>query len=191
MRLVPRHILRAAAQRAFASGAASVGRVPRTKARQDASVGNRHRIRLSCRHRASFNLDSSVGRAGVCGFPGTGHTRRPYGLGTRGATLLHGHSIPFSFLRSCNAAMRPENRAIQPVAFSSKRVHAKHMIKPFRTNMLHILASGQQRNLGLSRHCQRRNLVFNTLVHLALGSFQVVLCLQVHPECGFGAEQAG
>ena len=32
----------------------------------------------------------------------------------------------------------------------TKRVHAKHMIKPFRTNMLHILASGQQRNLGLS-----------------------------------------
>ncbi|MFA7242557.1 MAG: hypothetical protein WC091_20800 [Sulfuricellaceae bacterium] len=61
-------------------------------------------------------LETSVERAGVCGFPGAGHTRRPYGLGTRGATTRNGHSIPFSC--SCNAAMRPENRAIQPVALS-------------------------------------------------------------------------
>ena len=64
----------------------------------------------------AFNLETSVERAGVYGFPGAGHTRRPYGLGTRGATTRNGYSIPFSI--SCNAAMRPENRAIQPVAFS-------------------------------------------------------------------------
>jgi hypothetical protein len=48
-----------------------------------------------------LNLDSSVERVGVCGFPGAG----------QGATTRNGHSIP----RSCNAAMRPENRAIRPV----------------------------------------------------------------------------
>ena len=52
----------------------------------------------------SFNLETSVERAGVCGFPGAG----------QGATTRNGRSIP----RSCNAAMRPENRAIQPVALS-------------------------------------------------------------------------
>jgi len=40
----------------------------------------------------------------VCGFPGAG----------QGATTRNGYSIA----RSCNAAMRPENRAIQPVALS-------------------------------------------------------------------------
>ncbi|MFA7241451.1 MAG: ATP-binding protein [Sulfuricellaceae bacterium] len=51
-----------------------------------------------------FNLETSVERAGVCGFPGAG----------QGATTRNGHSIA----RSCNAAMHPENRAIQPVALS-------------------------------------------------------------------------
>ena len=51
-----------------------------------------------------INLESSVERAGVCGFPGAG----------QGATTRNGCSIA----RSCNAAMRPENRAIQPVALS-------------------------------------------------------------------------
>jgi len=55
---------------------------------------------------ASFILESSVERAGVCGFPGAG----------QGATTRNGCSIAFSC--SCNAAMRPENRAIQPIALS-------------------------------------------------------------------------
>jgi hypothetical protein len=74
---------------------------------------------MKVRWRGLIILDSSVERVGVCGFPGAG----------QGATLLHGHSIPFSFLRSCtrkghhhpcnpaepeqgcdNAAMRPKNR---------------------------------------------------------------------------------
>jgi clan AA aspartic protease len=49
-------------------------------------------------------LDSSVERAGVCGFAGA----------WQGATTRNGHSIP----RSCNTAMRPQNRAIQSVALS-------------------------------------------------------------------------
>ena len=83
-----------------------------------------------------FNLETSVERAGVCGFPGAG----------QGATTRNGHSIPFS--RSCNAALRPENRAIQPVALFTKRVNPKYITKLFRTIMLYILASGQRRFLG-------------------------------------------
>ncbi|CAE6516394.1 hypothetical protein NMYAN_60063 [Nitrosomonas nitrosa] len=41
----------------------------------------------------NFNLDSSVGRGGVCGFRSAG----------QGATTRNSHSIP----RSCNAVMRP------------------------------------------------------------------------------------
>jgi len=51
-------------------------------------------------------LETSVERAGVCGFPGAG----------QGATTRNGRSIAFSC--SCNAAMRPENRAIQIKALS-------------------------------------------------------------------------
>jgi len=60
---------------------------------------------------AGLNLETSVERAGVCGFPGAG----------QGATTRNGRSIAFSFLKSCNAAMRPENRAIQLVALSPNR----------------------------------------------------------------------
>ena len=49
-------------------------------------------------------LGTAVGRVGVCGFWGAGQ-----GISTR-----NGYSIP----RSYNAAMRPKNRAIQPVADS-------------------------------------------------------------------------
>jgi len=48
--------------------------------------------------------------------------------------------------------MRPENRAIQPVALSPLRVHAKYMTKLFRTIVLYILASGQLSFLGLLSH---------------------------------------
>jgi hypothetical protein len=49
-------------------------------------------------------LKTSVERVGVCGFQGAG----------QGATTSNGYSIA----RRSNAAMRPENRAIRPVAFS-------------------------------------------------------------------------
>ena len=55
----------------------------------------------------SVNLETSVGRGGVCGFLGA----------WQGATTRNGHSIP----RSCNAARRPKNRAIRPVADSPSR----------------------------------------------------------------------
>jgi hypothetical protein len=49
-------------------------------------------------------LETAVGRVGVCDFRGAGQ-----GIATR-----NGYSIPGSY----NAAMRTENRAIQPVADS-------------------------------------------------------------------------
>jgi len=49
-------------------------------------------------------LETTVGRVGVCGFWGAG----------QGITTRNGCSIP----RSYNAAMRPKNCAIQPVADS-------------------------------------------------------------------------
>ena len=49
-----------------------------------------------------LNLYSSVGRGGVYGYGGAG----------QGATTRNGYSIP----RSCNAAMRRQNRAIRHVA---------------------------------------------------------------------------
>jgi len=64
----------------------------------------------------SIILETSVERAGVCDFPGAGHTRRPSAWAQEAQLCCM--VIPFSFLRSCNAAMRPENRAIQPVALS-------------------------------------------------------------------------
>ncbi|MDP1559219.1 MAG: hypothetical protein Q8K59_06135 [Nitrosomonas sp.] len=51
-----------------------------------------------------LNLETSVGRGGVCGFWGAG----------QGAATQDGCSIP----RSCNAAKRRKNRAIHPVAYS-------------------------------------------------------------------------
>ncbi|WP_176969642.1 hypothetical protein [Nitrosomonas sp. Nm33] len=47
----------------------------------------------------TFNLDSSAGRDGVCGFASAG----------QGATTWNGRSIP----GSCNAAMCLRNRAIR------------------------------------------------------------------------------
>ena len=51
-----------------------------------------------------FNLETAVGRGGVCGYGGAG----------QGAARRNGCSIP----TSCNAALRRQNRAIRPVATS-------------------------------------------------------------------------
>ena len=54
--------------------------------------------------RILFNLETVVGRGGVCGYGGAG----------QGAARRNGCSIP----TSCNAALRLQNRAIRPVATS-------------------------------------------------------------------------
>ena len=59
--------------------------------------------------------------------------------------LPHQWSFHCKELQRSHAPGKPCNPARSVLTI---RVNAKYMIKPFRTSMLHILANGQQRNLG-------------------------------------------
>ena len=61
---------------------------------------------VNLRSHFTLNLETAVGRSGVCEFLGAG----------QGATTRNGRSIP----RSCNADMHPKNRAIHVVAVTPK-----------------------------------------------------------------------
>ena len=84
--------------------------------------------------RGLLNLKTAVGRGGVCGFRGAG----------QGATTRNGCSIP----RSCNAAMRTENRAIRPVAGFTRQVNPQDAIKFIKNILLAVQRSGQLPFLG-------------------------------------------
>jgi hypothetical protein len=79
-------------------------------------------------------LETSVERAGVCGFPGAG----------QGATTKNGlfHSEKLQRRHAPGKACNPARSVL------TKRVNAKYMTKLFRATMLRILASGQRRFLG-------------------------------------------
>jgi hypothetical protein len=70
----------------------------------------------------------------VCGFLGAG----------QGATTRNGRSIP----RSCNAAMRPENRAIRHVAAFANKVKVEKRKMRFVFHWLNFQNSGQLPFLG-------------------------------------------